>query len=92
MVVVVTRDGGTVDGGSKGEEEEESASKGGEHRAGREGAHKGFITGKGSPYKVALDTDERQLPSNLSNSHIPFFACHPRARPRRPGTSTASLA
>jgi hypothetical protein len=37
VVIVVTRDGSTVDGGGEGEEEEEGTSKGGEHRAGREG-------------------------------------------------------
>lgn len=52
VVVVVTRNGGAVDRGRKGKEKQESASNGGEHRAGREGAHKGVITGIGSPYKV----------------------------------------
>jgi hypothetical protein len=77
VVMVVTRDGGTVDGGGKGEEKEESTSKGGEHRAGREGAHKGAIAGNGSPYKVALGTDERPLPSNCP---IPIFPFSPVTR------------
>jgi hypothetical protein len=81
-----------VDGGRKGEEDEESTSKGGEHRAGREGAHKGVITGEGSPYKVALGTDERPLPSNCLIPIFPFSPVTRVGRPRRPGTSTASLA
>jgi hypothetical protein len=85
VVVVVTRDGGTVHHGGKGEEEEESASNGGEHRAGREGAHKGAITGRGSPYKVTSSwhgTDsERPLPSICPIAIIPIFPCHPYGRP-----------
>jgi len=52
VVIVVTRDGGTVDGRGKGEKKKQEASEGGEHRAGREGTHGGPMTGKGSPYKV----------------------------------------
>jgi hypothetical protein len=50
VVIVVRRDGGAVHGeGKEKEEKGKGSSEGGEHRAGWEGAHKGSMTGKGSP-------------------------------------------